>query len=107
MHLSQFDELQGEIESFNLAYLHLAQKLIRADMPSASMRLDIHPDLCRLIEKLSLTEVSALAKSPEFLMTPRCTEVLRARLTMIRQGASEFHGVLSQASYLFEPRPQA
>lgn len=102
MQLTAFEDLERQLADFNLGYLQIAVAMVRADLPAAAARLDIPFDLCRLLERLTHSEISALARSPEVLMAPRSTEALRARLTTIRQGAEEITPILDVAQPLWE-----
>lgn len=101
MALSNFDELERDLAGFNLAYLTLAVSLIRADRPAASVRLGMSWELCRLLERLTVTELQELAKSTDFVMAPRSSEALQARLMMIRQGSSEVSQILDTVQPLW------
>ena len=104
MQVTRFEELETELAQLNFTYLQTARGLIQADLFLASIRLDIPVDVCRLLDKLSVTELAELAKSRDLLMAPRCTTALQARLTAIRQGAAERTAVLNATESLWAGR---
>ena len=56
-------ELTSEIRDVNLAYLLLAQRLVREDRPTAMIRLGMSAELADLVSHLSLAQVVKLAAS--------------------------------------------
>lgn len=53
----------NEIGDLNLAYLLLAQRLVREDVPSAMFRLGMSRELADLLGNLSLSQIVKLAAS--------------------------------------------
>lgn len=53
----------NEISEFNLAYLLLAQKLVREDVPTAMFRLGMSRELADLLGNLSVSQIVKLAAS--------------------------------------------
>jgi flagellar transcriptional activator FlhD len=66
----------GEIKELNLAYLMLAQQLIRADRETALFRLGIGADLAELIERLTPGQVLKMAGSNMLLCRLRFDDKL-------------------------------
>lgn len=56
-------DVYNEIKELNLAYLMLAQQLIRADRETAQYRLGIGADIAELIERLTPGQVLKMAGS--------------------------------------------
>lgn len=57
-----------EIQAFNLAYLLLAQKLLRADRLSAKFRFHLDDEIANLIVTLDTGQLLALSSSSQLLM---------------------------------------
>lgn len=57
------DDLMAEIKDANLAYLILAQQLIRADKATAIFRLGISSDIADLLEGLSNMQLVKLSST--------------------------------------------
>lgn len=53
----------NEIGDLNLAYLLLAQRLVREDLPTAMFRLGLSRELADMLGNLSLSQVVRLAAS--------------------------------------------
>jgi flagellar transcriptional activator FlhD len=56
-------DIQDEIRELNLAYLMLAQQMVREDRESAMYRLGIAADVADLIEGLSTAQIARMAGS--------------------------------------------
>ncbi len=61
-------DLMADIRDANLAYLMLAQQMLRADRASAIFRLGISTELADLIDQLSAVQIIKLASSSMMLM---------------------------------------
>lgn len=57
------DQLLAEIREANLAYLVLAQTLIRQDRAEACYRLGISEELAEILERLSTAQILKIAAS--------------------------------------------
>ena len=57
----------NEIGDLNLAYLLLAQRLVREDVPTAMFRLGLSREVADLLGNLSLSQIVKLAASSLFL----------------------------------------
>ena len=64
-------EIAKEIGDINLAYLLLAQKLVKQDRAAAMFRLGLSRELADLLANLSLTDTIKLAASSFMLCSPR------------------------------------
>ena len=64
-------ETHREIGDINLAYMLLAQKLVKQDKASAMFRLGITQDLADLLSGMSLSQIVKLAASNMLLCTFR------------------------------------
>lgn len=79
------DELLGEIQDTNLAYLVLAQRLLKQDYAVAQFRLKLDDDMARLLMSLSSRQLSQLARTNQFVFSLRfadatqLTQVLREK----------------------------
>jgi flagellar transcriptional activator FlhD len=68
--------LQDEIREINLAYLMLAQRMLREDRESAMFRLGVGSDVAALILGLSSTQLVKLAASQMLLPRLRFDDTL-------------------------------
>ncbi|SEQ75198.1 flagellar transcriptional activator FlhD [Nitrosomonas sp. Nm51] len=73
-------QLLDEIREINLAYLLLAQQLIREDKVAAMYRLGINQDVAELIEKLTTSQLLKMASSNSLLCRFRFNDALIAEL---------------------------
>lgn len=73
-------DFQAEIKEINLAYLMLAQQMLRDDRATAMFRLGISEDVAVLIEGLSSTRLVRMASSQMLLPTFRFDDSLLAGL---------------------------
>lgn len=69
-------DFQAEIHELNLAYLMLAQQMLRADRETAMFRLGIGPEVAELIEGLSSTKLVKMASSQMLLPRFRFDDAL-------------------------------
>lgn len=60
-------EIHNEVREVNLAYLMLAQQLVRADRDTAVFRLGISTQLAQVIERLTPGQVLRMASSSMLL----------------------------------------
>ncbi|VTU25340.1 MULTISPECIES: flagellar transcriptional regulator FlhD [unclassified Variovorax] len=56
-------EISKEISDINLAYMLLAQKLVKQDRAAAMLRLGVGKELADLLANMSLTQIVKLAAS--------------------------------------------
>jgi flagellar transcriptional activator FlhD len=73
-------DFQAEIKEINLAYLMLAQQMLREDRATAMFRLGISEEVAVLIEGLSSTRLVRMASSQMLLPTFRFDDSLLAGL---------------------------
>ena len=64
-------EMTREIGDINLAYLLLAQKLIKRDRAAAMLRLGITAELAELLVNMSVSQTVKLANSNYLICGPR------------------------------------
>jgi flagellar transcriptional activator FlhD len=69
-------DFQTEIQELNLAYLMLAQQMLRADRETAMFRLGIGADVAALIDGLSAAKLVKMANSQMLLPSFRFDDVL-------------------------------
>jgi flagellar transcriptional activator FlhD len=73
-------DFQAEIQELNLAYLMLAQQMLRSDRETAMFRLGIGSEIAELIEGLSSAQLVKMAKSQMLLPGFRFDDALLAGL---------------------------
>ncbi len=73
-------QLLNEIREVNLAYLLLAQQLIREDKVAAMYRLGVDQDVAGIIEKLTTSQLLKMASSNSLLCRFRFNDALIAEL---------------------------
>lgn len=73
-------DFQAEIRELNLAYLMLAQQMLRDDRETAMFRLGIDEEIALLIEGLSSTRLVRMANSQMLLPSFRFDDNLLAGL---------------------------
>lgn len=73
-------DFQAEIKELNLAYLMLAQQMLRNDRETAMFRLGIGDDVADLIEGLSSTRLVRMATTQMLLPSFRFDDVLLTKL---------------------------
>lgn len=69
-------DFQAEIQELNLAYLMLAQQMLRADRETAMFRLGIGADVAELIEGLTSAKLVKMANSQMLLPRFRFDDTL-------------------------------
>jgi flagellar transcriptional activator FlhD len=69
-------KLVNEIRETNLAYLILAQALIREDRPSALLQLGLSEDVAQIVETFSPAQISRLSQNNLLLCRMRFTDDL-------------------------------
>lgn len=57
------EQLMNEIQETNLAYLLLAQQMIRLDKATAMFRLGVSDDVARILDQLSSGQILKMAAS--------------------------------------------
>ncbi len=70
------EQLLGEIQETNLAYLLLAQQMIRLDKASAMFRMGISDDVARILDQLSPGQILKMAASNMLLCRIRVDDQL-------------------------------
>lgn len=73
-------DFQAEIKELNLAYLMLAQQMLRCDRETAMFRLGIGNDIADLIDGLSSSRLVKMASSQTLLPKFRFDDALLAGL---------------------------
>ena len=73
-------DYREEIRELNIAYLMLAQQMLRDDRETAMFRLGIGPDVADLIDKLSSARLVRMATGQMLLPRFRFDEALLAGL---------------------------
>ena len=65
------DEIAREISDINLAYILLAQKMVKQDKAASMMRLGIGSKLADMLANMSITQIIKLANSKFLIFSPR------------------------------------
>jgi flagellar transcriptional activator FlhD len=81
-------KLVNEIRETNLAYLILAQALIREDRPSALLQLGLSEDIAQIVEAFSPAQISRLSQNNLLLCRMRFTDDLVWNLLSDRKAYS-------------------
>ena len=68
------EQLLSEIRETNLAYLLLAQRMVKADKASATFRLGISQEVADILDQLSSAQVLKMAASNLLLCRFRCDD---------------------------------
>jgi len=96
-------DLQDEIRELNLAYLILAQKMLREDHDAAMLRLGLDDEAAELIAGLSSARLVHMASSQMLLPVFRCADGQLAGL-LAGEGrdptSSSIHAAIVAASRL-------
>lgn len=61
------NELLGEIQDTNLAYLMLAQRLLKEDYVTAQFRLKLDDEMADMLMSMSTKQLGRLARTNQFL----------------------------------------
>ncbi len=95
-------DLMSSIRDTNLAYLILAQQMVRQDRATAIYRLGISVELADLIDTLSPAQIVRLASSNLMLVRLRFDETIAALLSNLSKDRSL---IQAHASILFAAQP--
>ena len=95
-------DLMSSIRDTNLAYLMLAQQMVRQDRAAAIYRLGISVELADLIDSLSPAQIVRLASSNLMLVRLRFDETIAGLLSNLSKDRSL---VQAHASILFAAQP--
>jgi len=87
---------QAEIRELNIAYLMLAQKMLRCDRETAMFRLGVGKALAGFIENLSAAKLVKMADNPVLIPRFRFDDEQIARL-MAGEGRDEIASTLHAA----------
>ena len=68
------EQLLNEIRETNLAYLLLAQRMVKSDKASAMFRLGISQEVADILDQLSPTQIMKMAASNLLLCRFRCDD---------------------------------
>lgn len=97
--MSLDDRLMAEIREANLAYLILAQRLIRADRAQALYRLGISDEVASIVEALTPTQMIRVAAGNSLMCRFRFEEEMIWSL-LAEHGAVRDDGEAGKASRL-------
>ncbi len=92
------EQLLGEIRETNLAYLLLAQQIIRMDKATAIFRLGISQDVAEILEQLSPGQILKMASSNMLLCRFRVDD--RLLLSLLTDHGTSKPMVQSHAAVL-------
>lgn len=95
-------DLMSSIRDTNLAYLILAQQMVRQDRATAIYRLGISIELADLIDTLSPAQIVRLASSNLMLVRLRFDETIAGLLSNLSKDRSL---IQAHASILFAAQP--
>lgn len=95
-------DLMSSIRDTNLAYLILAQQMVRQDRATAIYRLGISIELADLIDSLSPAQIVRLASSNLMLVRLRFDETIAGLLSNLSKDRSL---IQAHASILFAEQP--
>jgi flagellar transcriptional activator FlhD len=95
-------DLMSSIRDTNLAYLMLAQQMVRQDRAAAIYRLGVSIELADLIDSLSPAQIVRLASSNLMLVRLRFDETIAGLLSNLSKDRSL---VQAHASILFAAQP--
>ncbi len=99
------EQLLGEIRETNLAYLLLAQQMIRLDKATAMFRLGVSDDVAKILEQLSVGQVLKMAASNMLLCRFRFDD--RMILGLLTDYSKNKPMVQSHAAVLMAGQPAA
>jgi flagellar transcriptional activator FlhD len=68
------DEIAREIGDINLAYILLAQKMVKQDKAASMMRLGIGSKLADMLANMTITQIIKLSNSKFLIFSPRLTD---------------------------------
>lgn len=94
-------EIRSDIRELNLAYLMLAQQMLREDKDTAIFRLGISEDIAGIIEKLTPGQVLKMAGSSMLLCRFRFDDRLILGLLSNHQrdnGTAQLHATILAAA---------
>jgi flagellar transcriptional activator FlhD len=95
-------DLMSSIRDTNLAYLMLAQQMVRQDRAAAIYRLGVSIELADLIDSLSPAQIVRLASSNLMLVRLRFDETIAGLLSNLSKDRSL---VQAHVSILFAAQP--
>ncbi len=90
-------EVHSDIKELNLAYLMLAQQMLREDRDTAMFRLGISGDIADIIEKLTPGQILKMAGSAMLLCRFRFDDRLLVGLLTTHQrdtGTAQLHATI-------------
>ncbi|MDD3354060.1 flagellar transcriptional regulator FlhD [Zoogloea sp.] len=93
-------DMREEIRELNLAYLMLAQQMLREDRPAAMFRLGVGEELAGVLESLSSAQVLRMASSNMLLCQFRFSDVMLVDLLSSHgrsKGAAHLHAAILAA----------
>ena len=99
-------ELLTEIKEANLAYLLLAQQMLKEDRAAAIYRLGIAADVADILERLAPSQVARIAPSGTLMFRMRCDERSVLELLADRHTApalAQTHAAILMAGRAPEP----
>lgn len=78
------EDLLQEIKDTNLAYLMLAQRLLKEDYTTAQFRLKLSDNMAKVLMSLSSRQMTRLARTNQFLFRP-CIESAEQLSEVVRE----------------------
>ncbi|HEX5126476.1 MAG TPA: flagellar transcriptional regulator FlhD [Rhodocyclaceae bacterium] len=97
--------MSGEIKELNLAYLMLAQQMLRTDRESAMFKLGVGEDIADVIINLSPSQILRMASNDMLLCCFRFDDALLVDLLSNHERdnvASRIHATILAASHSVE-----
>lgn len=87
----------NEIQEINLTYLLLAQKIIKSDLPSALVMLNINQDVADMISSLKVGEMMEMSKLNQLICQFRAVSDIHISAILRKdrdQGFNSIHAAL-------------
>ena len=99
------EQLLSEIRETNLAYLLLAQRMVKSDKTSAMFRLGISQEVADILDQLSPAQIMKMAASNLLLCRFRCDD--RAVLGLLADQGQRNPMAQTHAAVLMAGQPAA
>lgn len=74
------DEIAREISDINLAYILLAQKMVKQDKAASMIRLGIGGKLADMLANMTITQIIKLSNSKFLIFSPRLNDEASAHV---------------------------
>jgi len=75
------EEITREISDINLAYILLAQKMVKQDRAASMIRLGISGKLADMLANMTITQIIKLSNSKFLIFSPRLNDEATAHVT--------------------------